>query len=547
MATPAKVPAPVSATPAVPPFLATMRAISGTAETPGSGDNPKILAMHDEIAKRFPEMATYAANYTHDSIPWCGLTVAYCMAMNGIRPVFNAGDTGKFLWADAWAHNYGTPLSKPKLGCVMVFTRSGGGHVALYEGEDDDNYIVRGGNQSDAINVTHMPKSQLVAAIWPPDPILPAGPEMNIVQVAKAAAADASNFNKVLPWLLEDEGGFTDEATDAGGPTNWGITLQDARMYWKPDATAADVRAMPKEVAVSIFRAKYWDKMHCDELPSGVDYAVFDFGVNSGVSRAAKFLQNIVGTDQDGEIGPLTIAATIAADPAHVINTLCDDRMEFLRNAHNTTTGEALWPTYGRGWTRRVAGVRARSLELIGARRPTRETTMAVPATPPPASKPTAAPQINIDELAKLIAMVRQLMAAVRPTAGDTPIVFPTEPMARPGAPISDATQSAADSTVENMSPIDKVLGGKMFVGTKTGIGIVGLTALYILNHLGVVGTPDGTATTTTGAVLTGLSGGLTALGATAKVDRAVQALQKIATVLKPLIPIIVRALTTVA
>jgi uncharacterized protein (TIGR02594 family) len=545
MATPAKVPAPVSATPAVPPFLATMRAISGTAETPGSGDNPKILAMRDEIAKRFPEMATYAANYTHDSIPWCGLTVAYCMAMNSIRPVFNSGDTGKFLWADAWAHNYGTPLRKPKLGCVMVFTRSGGGHVALYEGEDADNYLVRGGNQSDAINVTHMPKSQLVAAIWPPDSTPPAGPEKHIVEVAKAAAADASNFNKVLPWLLGDEGGFTDEATDAGGPTNWGITLEDARMYWKPDATAADVRAMPKEVAVSIFRAKYWDKLLCDELPSGVDYAVFDFGVNSGVSRAAKFLQNIVGTDQDGEIGPETIAATIAADPAYVINTLCDDRMEFLHNAHNTTTGAALWPTYGRGWTRRVAGVRARSLELIGARTPTRETTMAdTPATPRPAA---TAPQINVDELAKLIAMIRQLMAALRPTAAERPIVFPSDPVATTGTSISDATQPSVDLTVENMSPIDKVLGGKMFVGTKTGIGIVGLTALYILNHLGVVGTPDGTTTTTTGAVLTGLSGGLTALGATAKLDRAVQALQKIATVMKPLIPIILRALTAVA
>jgi lysozyme family protein len=426
-----------------------------------------------------------------------------------------------------------------------VFTRSGGGHVALYEGEDADNYLVRGGNQSDAINVTHMPKSQLVAAIWPPDSTPPAGPEKHIVEVAKAAAADASNFNKVLPWLLEDEGGFTDEATDAGGPTNWGITLEDARMYWKPDATAADVRAMPKEVAVSIFRAKYWDKLLCDELPSGVDYAVFDFGVNSGVSRAAKFLQNIVGTDQDGEIGPETIAATIAADPAYVINTLCNDRMEFLHNAHNTTTGAALWPTYGRGWTRRVAGVRARSLELIGARTPTRETTMAdTPATPRPAA---TAPQINVDELAKLIAMIRQLMAALRPTAAERPIVFPSDPVATTGTSISDATQPSVDLTVENMSPIDKVLGGKMFVGTKTGIGIVGLTALYILNHLGVVGTPDGTTTTTTGAVLTGLSGGLTALGATAKLDRAVQALQKIATVMKPLIPIILRALTAVA
>ena len=127
------------------------------------------------------------------------------------------------------------------------------------------------------------------------------------------------------------------------------------------------------------------------------------------------------------------------------------------------------------------------------------------PATPRPAA---TAPQINVDELVKLIAMIRQLMAALRPTAAERPIVFPSDPVATTGTSISDATQPSVDLTVENMSPIDKVLGGKMFVGTKTGIGIVGLTALYILNHLGVVGTPDGTTTTTTVLCLLGYPAG---------------------------------------
>src|SRR5262245_44978950 len=128
----------------IAPWLATMRSITGTLEAPGSADNPVILAWRDEIARRFPDMAPYCANYNHDSIPSCGLTVAYCMAANGIRPVFEAGDTGKFLWAQAWKQ-FGTEVSQPRLGDVLVFAR----HVTLYDGEDASSYFGRGGNQSD--------------------------------------------------------------------------------------------------------------------------------------------------------------------------------------------------------------------------------------------------------------------------------------------------------------------------------------------------------------------------------------------------------------
>src|SRR5690606_10887140 len=88
-----------------------------------------------------------------------------------------------------------------------------------------------------------------------------------------------------------------------------------------------------------------------DDLPSGVDYAVFDFSVNSGVSRAAKYLQALVGVAQDGVIGPKTLAAVAAYDPTKLVDRLCDRRMTFLRNLKT-------WNTFGRGWTSRVEGVR---------------------------------------------------------------------------------------------------------------------------------------------------------------------------------------------
>lgn len=143
----------------VPAWLIAMRAIDGTRETPGAADNPVILSWAAEIGRRYPDLADYAAGYTHDSIAWCGLTVAYVMARAGIKP------PATFLWARDWAA-WGVPTT-PKLGAVMVFTRDGGGHVALYEGETDTTYRVRGGNQSDAVNVTERPKSALLAARWP--------------------------------------------------------------------------------------------------------------------------------------------------------------------------------------------------------------------------------------------------------------------------------------------------------------------------------------------------------------------------------------------
>lgn len=146
-----------------PSWLSTMRAITGTLEAPGAGDNPIILAWRNEIALRFPEMASYCALYNHDSIPWCGLTVGYCMAHNGIRPVFGPSDTDKFLWAQAWKQ-FGTPVEHPQPGDVLVFAR----HVSLYDGEDGDHYLCRGGNQSDSVNVTHFRKSSVEAIRRPP-------------------------------------------------------------------------------------------------------------------------------------------------------------------------------------------------------------------------------------------------------------------------------------------------------------------------------------------------------------------------------------------
>lgn len=162
-----------------------------------------------------------------------------------------------------------------------------------------------------------------------------------------------ANFPESLSRVLKHEGGYTNDPQDRGGPTNWGITIEDARMYWKPNATASDVRAMPLEIAKGIYRTKYWDRMKCDQLPSGVDYCTFDYGVNSGVNRALR----ILGLYQNKE-------------PAALIEAMCDERLAFLQSLHT-------WPTFGKGWARRVADVRQFSLVLAQTGGP-------VPAPLPP-------------------------------------------------------------------------------------------------------------------------------------------------------------------
>ena len=167
-----------------------------------------------------------------------------------------------------------------------------------------------------------------------------------------------SSYDEALRRLLVHEGGYSNHPDDPGGPTNFGITIFDYRRYVKPDAGAADVRAMTLDEAKAIYRAKYWDALRGDQLPAGLDYAVFDYRVNSGVSRGAKVLQRILGVADDGIVGLVTLAAVKACDCKATIAALCDERLRFLQSLRT-------WPVFGKGWGRRVAEVRAAALAMI--------------------------------------------------------------------------------------------------------------------------------------------------------------------------------------
>lgn len=168
------------------------------------------------------------------------------------------------------------------------------------------------------------------------------------------------NFDHALEHVLLHEGGFVDHPDDPGGATNKGVTLATFRRFYGAASTVVDLVNITDQQLARIYQAGYWDKCHCDDLPSGVDYCVFDAAVNSGPGRSAKWLQGAVGATQDGAIGPQTLAVVTQADPDDVINGMCDARMAFLRSLRT-------FHVFGRGWTRRVDGVRSEALKMAGA------------------------------------------------------------------------------------------------------------------------------------------------------------------------------------
>lgn len=171
--------------------------------------------------------------------------------------------------------------------------------------------------------------------------------------VEAAPAATSSRFQACLAEVLRHEGGYADHPADPGGATNMGITLATLSDWRGRPVTKQEVRDLTVAEAGEIYRARYWQPIRGDALPPGVDLAVFDFAVNSGPARAVKALQSVLGVAQDGIIGPATLAALASAPGAvEVITDLCDARMRFLRSL-------STWPTFGGGWTRRVAEVEA--------------------------------------------------------------------------------------------------------------------------------------------------------------------------------------------
>lgn len=173
----------------------------------------------------------------------------------------------------------------------------------------------------------------------------------------------AENFDRALQLVLASEGGYVDDPRDPGGPTNRGVTqgVYDAWRRLKGLPPRGVRYAAPREIS-DIYRRQYWAAVRGDDLPAGVDYAVFDEAVNSGPVRAIRDLQAALGVTADGHLGIVTLGAATRAGAAAVVQRLCDRRLSLLRRLRG-------WSVFGRGWANRVADVRANALKLAAGAR----------------------------------------------------------------------------------------------------------------------------------------------------------------------------------
>ena len=167
------------------------------------------------------------------------------------------------------------------------------------------------------------------------------------------------NWDKAFDLVIVNEGGYVDNSHDPGGATNWGCTKAVWEKYVGHEVTKDDIKALTKEDVKPLYKRNYWDAIHGDALPSGLDYCIFDCAINSGTGRAAKFIQEIAGVTADGAIGNNTVAAITQINPVTAINEFCDKRQAFLESLKT-------FATFGKGWSKRVAEVRAKSLEMAG-------------------------------------------------------------------------------------------------------------------------------------------------------------------------------------
>lgn len=166
------------------------------------------------------------------------------------------------------------------------------------------------------------------------------------------------NYGQSLRWVLQHEGGYANLKADPGGATNKGVTQKTYDAYRRAiGAPVHDVRGIDDNEVEQIYREQYAKPVWFDRLPSGLDYALFDFAVNSGVSRAVKMLQGIVGVRQDGIMGNQTLAAVKKQDPVALSRALCDARLAFVRRLKT-------WKIFGRGWQRRIEQVARRACAL---------------------------------------------------------------------------------------------------------------------------------------------------------------------------------------
>jgi len=166
------------------------------------------------------------------------------------------------------------------------------------------------------------------------------------------------NFDEALKVILKHEGGYVHHKLDPGGMTNLGVTKKVWEAWVGKAVGEKEMRALTPAIVAPMYRKKYWDAVKADELPTGLDYLMFDFAINAGPGRAIKTMQKAIGTTPDGAIGPKTMQALKDADQKDLIAKFSMEKELFYKALPT-------FATFGKGWMRRVAEAQSHAVTML--------------------------------------------------------------------------------------------------------------------------------------------------------------------------------------
>jgi lysozyme family protein len=175
------------------------------------------------------------------------------------------------------------------------------------------------------------------------------------------------NFEQSFNLVIKSEGGFTNDQRDTGnhlpdgrqGSTMLGCTQANWEAYVGHQVTQDDMKKLTKEDVKPLYKKNYWDAVHGDDLPTGLDYAAFDFAINAGPAASRKMIQRALGVEADGAFGPITMAMIQKADAKDLMHKFSEAKTNFYKSLSN-------FNVYGTGWLRRVADVQTVADKMIG-------------------------------------------------------------------------------------------------------------------------------------------------------------------------------------
>jgi len=167
-----------------------------------------------------------------------------------------------------------------------------------------------------------------------------------------------SNFDQSLKLVLKSEGLYSNNPKDPGGETMMGVTKNAWSTWLKRPIADGEMAKLTVADITPFYKALYWDKSYCNQLPTGIDYMVFDASVNMGVGQSIRLLQKSLGCVPDGVIGPNTMKAINDADAKTMIDKFSAQKEQFYRSLNT-------FATFGKGWLARIEHVKQAALKLL--------------------------------------------------------------------------------------------------------------------------------------------------------------------------------------